>query len=96
MSTWLFNGYMDEVMEVKTRIVMRGVRFLEERREWRLHGLLYADDLVLLGELEENLRAMVRHFFEVCKRRGLKPNAGKSKVVVIGGEEGLECVICVD
>ena len=40
----------------------RGVRFLEGGREWRLHGLLYAGDLVLCGELEEDLRAMVRLF----------------------------------
>ena len=27
----------------------------------------------------------------MCERRGLKVNAGKSKVNVLGGEEGLEC-----
>ena len=58
------------------------------REEWRLPGLLYADDLVLCGELEEVLRAMVRCFAEVCRRRGLKVNTGKSKVMVLGGEEG--------
>ena len=36
-----------------------GVRFQEEGREWRLPGLLYADDLVLCGELEMDLRVMV-------------------------------------
>ena len=59
-------------------------------------GLLYADGLVLCGELEEDLKAMVGHFDEVCRRRGLKVNAGKSKVMVLGGEEGLECEVCVD
>ena len=29
-------------------------------------------------------------FFEVCRRRDLKINAGKSKVMVLGGEEKLE------
>ena len=57
MSSWLFNVYMDAVMkEVKMRM---GVRFLEEGREWILPGLLYADDLVLCGELEEDLKVMV-------------------------------------
>ena len=32
-----------------------GVRFLEEGREWRSPGILYVDDLVLCGELEEDL-----------------------------------------
>ena len=74
----------------------RGVRFLENGRERRLPGLFYADDLVLCGELEEDLRLMVGQFAEVCRRRGLKVNAGKSKVVVLNGVEGLECEVYVD
>ena len=74
----------------------RGVRFKEKGREWRLPSLLYADDLVLCGESEEGLRAMVERFFEVCRRRGLKFNAGKSKLMVKNGEEGLECEVHVD
>ena len=49
---------------------------------------LYADDLDLHGELEEDLRAMVGCFVKVCRRRGLKANAGKSKVMVLGGGRG--------
>ena len=30
---------------------------------------------------------MVRRFAEVCRRRELKVNAGKSKVIVLNGEE---------
>ena len=32
----------------------RGVNFLEDGREWRLLGFLYADDLSLWGESEED------------------------------------------
>ena len=67
-----------------------------EGREGRLPNLLYADDLVLFDESEEDLRTMVGCFVEVCRRRGVKVNAGKSKVIVLGGEEGLECEVCVD
>ena len=81
MSPWFCNIYMDAVMkEVKIGMGRRGVRFQEEGREGRFPGLLYADDLALCGELEEDLSAMVGRFFEVCRRRGLKVNAG--------GEEG--------
>ena len=45
-------------------------------REWRLPGLLYAHDLVLCGESENDLMVMVGRFAEVC-RRGLHVNAGK-------------------
>ena len=34
-------------------------------------------------------------FTEVCRRR-LKVNAGKSKAMVLNGEEGLECEVYVD
>ena len=59
-------------------------------------GLLYADDLVLCGEPEEDLRAIAGRFIEVYKRRGLKVNAGKSKVILLSGEEGLEREVCVN
>ena len=70
--------------------------FLKDGREWRLRGLLYLDDLVLCGESEEDLRAMVRRFAEVCRRRGLKVNASKINLMVLNGEEGLECEVHVD
>ena len=70
--------------------------FLEEGRERRLPSILYADDLVLCGELEEDLRTMMRRFVELPRRRGLKVNADKSKVMVLDGEEGLKCEVHVD
>ena len=52
--------------------------------------------MVLCSKLEENLRSMVRCSFEVYRRRGLKVNAGKSKVMILAGEKGLEfeCEVC--
>ena len=44
---------------------------------------------VLCGESEEDLRAMARHFVEVWRKRCLKFNANKSKVILLGGEKGL-------
>ena len=58
--------------------------------------LLYADDLVLCGESEEDLRSRVGRFVEACRRGGLKVKVGKSKVILFGGVERLECKVCVD
>ena len=44
-------------------------------KEWRLPDLLYADDLALCGESEEDLRAIVGRFVKMCRRKGLKVNA---------------------
>ena len=57
----------------------RGVRFQEEGREWRLPDSCM-HDLVFCGESEEDLRAVMGRFIEVCRRKGLKVDAGKSKV----------------
>ena len=64
-------------MEVKMGMGRWGVSFLEDGRGWRLPGLLYADHLVIYGESKEGLRVIVGQFAEVCRRRGLKINAGK-------------------
>ena len=80
MSPLLFNVYIGGVMkEVKMGMGRRGVTFLEDERE-------SGDDLVLCGELEEDLGVMMGWFAEVCRRRGLKVNAGKSKVMLLNGK----------
>ena len=38
----------------------------------------------------------MRRFTEVYRRRGLKFNAGRSKVMVLNGKEGLECEVHLD
>ena len=59
-------------------------------------SLLYADDLVLCGTSEEDLRVTVGWFADVYRRRELKVNEGKSKVMVLNGKEGLECEVYVN
>ena len=49
-------------------------------REWRLPGLSYADDLVLCGESEQDLKGVAESLVEVCIRRRLKIIADNSKV----------------
>ena len=86
ISPWFFSERSEEVVENGNG---------EEGREWGLPGFLYADDLVLCSESVEDLRAMVGRFAEVCRRRGLKVNVGKSKVLELGGKEELGCEVCV-
>ena len=50
----------------------------------------------MCGESEEDLRAMVGRFVDLCRRRGLNVNASKSKVMVLNEEEGLECEVHVN
>ena len=41
----------------------------------------------------EDLRAMVLCFVEAWRRGGLKFSAGKNKILVLNGEEELECEV---
>ena len=45
--------------------------------------------------MEGYLKVMVGSFVEVCRRKGLKVNVNKSKVV-LGGKDRLECEFHVD
>ena len=59
--------------------------FSEEGENWRLPDILYAD--LVWSELEEDQRVIIGNTVEVCRRRGLKMNADKSVVKVLGGKE---------
>ena len=82
-------GVVDQMVtvmkELKIGMEKRGVRFLDEGREQRLPGLLYPDDLVLCGESEVDIRAMVGSYVEVYKRICLKVNGGENKVMMLRG-----------
>ena len=57
---------------------------------------MYADDLALRGEPEDDLTAMVGCFVYVCRRTGLNVDTNKIKVMMLNGEEVLECGFCVE
>ena len=66
---------------------------------WKwFEGILSVYMDVVMKEMEMGsggVRFEEGHFVEVC-RRSLKVNVGKSKVMVLNGEEGLEYKVCMD
>ena len=46
--------------------------------------------------MEESGNCLVGRFAEVYRSRGFKVNASESRVMVLIGEEGLECEVHVD
>ncbi len=50
-------------------------------REWSLSQLLFADDMALVADSEGRLRQLVEEFGRMCKRRKLKVDGSKSKVM---------------
>ncbi len=92
LSLWLFNIYMDGCMrEIKVGGRDLGATLNVRGVEQPLVAGLYVDDTVLLAESEGRLQKIVDIFDRVCKRRKLKVNAGKSKVMVF--EKAIEQTI---
>ncbi len=88
MSPWLLNIFMDGCMrEMKCKVVHKGAKLRLNEEVWSVVTCLFADDTVLLAESEGDLQREVNEFFSVCKRRKLKVNAGKSKMMVFERRE---------
>ncbi len=62
--------------------VHKGEKLRLNGEVWSVVPCLFADDTVLLAESNGDLQRVVNELFSVCKRRKLKVNAGKSKVMV--------------
>ncbi len=56
-------------------------------KDWTFVTLLFADGTVLLADSEGDLQRVVNEFYRICKRRKLKMNAGKNKVMVFQKKE---------
>ena len=94
MSPWLFNVFMDGVMkEVRMRINGMGIGLERDGIEWTLSDLMYADDVVFMAKSERELSVMIQNFDYVCKRRGLKVNVDKSKVMIVGENVDHACEV---
>ncbi len=88
MSPWLFNVFMDGCMrEVKAKVGKIDAGLKLNGVDWSVAACLFADDIVLLAESEREFQRVVDHFHNVCSRRKLRVNAGKSKVMVFERRE---------
>ncbi len=83
MSLWLFSIYVDGcIREMKVRVRDLSARLSVRGVEQPWVAGLYADDTVLFAESEEVLQRIVDELDRICKRRKLKVNTSKSKVMV--------------
>ena len=82
-SPWLFNVYMDRVVqELNVRMLGKGLKLLRANGgRFEINQLLFADDTALVAESEAKFCRLVSEFGTVCERRTLRVNVGKSKVI---------------
>ena len=83
MSPWLFNVYMDGVVqEVNVWVLGKRLQLLSANGgRFEINQLLFADDTGLVADSEEKLCCLVSEFGRVCERRMFRVNVGKSKVM---------------
>ena len=99
MSPWLFNIYIDGVVrEVNARVLGRGLELIDRNEDvWEMNQLLFADDTVVVADSEKKLCQLVSEFGKVCKRRKLRVNVGKSKVMrCTRSEDGARLNVMLD
>lgn len=83
MSPWVFNVCMGGcIREMKARVKEFGPRLKVRDTEESLVVGIFAVDIVLLAENVVMLQRIVDEFDKVCKRRRLRVNGGKSKLIV--------------
>ncbi|CAG9134602.1 unnamed protein product [Plutella xylostella] len=91
-SPWLFNLFMDSCLK-DMKDDERGLRI----GELLLKCLMYADDQVILASSVERLQQQVTLMHESFKRKGMKVNVNKTKVMVFEREEEVtECKITIE
>ena len=74
MSTWLFNVYIDGVVqEVNARVLGEWLELLSENgvRFQLKPAVIFAEDTTLMAGSEEKLGRLVREFGRVCEIRKL-------------------------
>ncbi len=76
---------------MKGKVGEAGVRMCAEGRKWVLNSILFSDDTVLIAENESDFQNLVSIFDNVCKRRKLKVNVNKSKVVICERSRSEHC-----
>ena len=73
MPPWLFNGYLNGVVqEVYVRMLGKGLELLSANSSrFEINQLLFTDDTALVADSEEELCRLVSEFGRVCERRKL-------------------------
>ena len=95
MSPWLFNVYMDFVVQgVNARVLGKLLELLSANdSRFKINKLLFANHTALLADSEEKLCRLVSEFGRVCERRQMRVDVGKNKVMKCSRYGmGIECM----
>lgn len=89
----LFNIYIDEIMRKWYETNPKGVKLDQERH---LEAVLFADDLAILAEDEDNLQRALYKLNAIAKEYNMKVSTGKTKVMAFYGKEPIRSKIVID
>lgn len=80
LSPFLFIFYLNELVNMSKEYSCKGIYVDENYKD--VNMLLYADDLVLVGDQIRNVQKLLNILSNYCKKWGLKVNMLKTKMIV--------------
>ena len=81
MSPCLFNFYAEYIMQnAGLDESQAGIKIARRN----INNFRYADDTILVAEIEEELKSLLKKMKEESEKVGLKPNIQKTKIVTSG------------
>ena len=80
LSPFLFIFYLNELIKVSRENLCKGIYVNEEYQD--VNMLLYADDVVIIGDQIRHVQNLLNILSSYCKKWGLKVNMLKTKMIV--------------
>ena len=81
LSPWLFNFYAEPIMQnARLNEAQAGIKIARRNT----NNLRYANDIILMGESEEELNSLLPKVKEDSEKAGLKLNIQKAKIMTSG------------
>lgn len=93
MSPTLFNIYINNIIQNWKQKIDAGIKITRGKI---LNILLYADDVVLIQETEDDLQRSIHHLHQICQNYNIEISKEKTKVMANWGKIPIRSKIVVD
>lgn len=93
LSPTLFNIYIDDITKEWKKVVKPGLKI---SKKTHINALLFADDLAIIQETEDDLQRSLHQLNNLCKTYNMKISYNKTKVMAFKGTYPVRTKIIID
>lgn len=94
LSPLLFNIYMDKILKMCKENTPKITVGYRELHPVQLQSLLYADDIIIMGNNRTNIQKILNQWDKTITQMGMEINTGKTKVMIINGKQDQQNFKC--